>query len=207
MSSAAPESFTAIPCNSVVVTNDDRRPPLEIVRPLLRVRQIRQFTAEPPTDDHVAAIADVARWSGSSKNTQPWRFIVIRERDVLLRIHEAGLPQTRSLATALAAIAIVLPDEADAISHAYDEGRAAERMLIAASFLGLGAGIAWIFPRIQPLVAELLRLPAGWFVRTIVVVGNPTEQALAPKSIPGKARLPREDVVFDDRWPADPPER
>jgi nitroreductase len=185
---------------------DRDRAPLEIVRPLRRVRQIRQFTDEPPTDEQLAAIADVARWSGSSKNTQPWRFIVIRDRDVLLRIHEAGLPQTRSLATALAAIAIVLPDDADAISHAYDEGRAAERMLIAASFLDLGAGIAWIFPRIQPLVAELLRLPDGWYVRTIVVVGNPTDEARAPKSAPGMARLPREDVVFEGRWPADAPE-
>lgn len=117
-------------------------PPDEIVRPLIRVRQIRAFTDEPPTDRELAAIADVARWSGSSTNSQPWRFVVVRDREVLLRIHEAGLPQTGSLATALAAIAIVLPDEGDAISHAYDEGRAAERMLIAASFLGLGAGIA-----------------------------------------------------------------
>ena len=39
-------------------------------------------------------------------------------------------------------IAIVLPDEqGQAVSHAYDEGRAAERILIAASMLGLGAGI------------------------------------------------------------------
>lgn len=186
---------------------DTDRPPLEIVRPLLRVRQIRQFTDEAPTDEQLAALADVARWSGSSKNTQPWRFIVIRDRDVLLRIHEAGLPQTRSLATALAAIAIVLPDEEDAISHAFDEGRAAERMLIAASFLGLGAGIAWIFPWVQPLVAELLRLPTGRFVRTIVVLGNPTDEARAPKSAPGKARLPREDVVFEGRWPAEPGKR
>ena len=178
------------------------RPPLEIVRPLLRVRQVRQFTDEAPTDEQLAAIADVARWTGSSTNTQPWRFIVVRDRDVLLRIHEAGLPQTRSLATALAAIAIVLPD-GDAISHAYDEGRAAERMLIAASFLGLGAGIAWIMPAVRSLVRDLLALPNGWFVRTIVVVGNPTEAARAPKAAPGKARLPREEVVFEGRWPTE----
>jgi nitroreductase len=185
------------------VPNDDRSP-LETVRPLLRVRQVRQFTDEAPTDEQLAAIADVARWTGSSKNTQPWRFIVVRDREALLRIHEAGLPQTRSLATALAAIAIVLPDDGDAISYAYDEGRAAERMLIAASFLGLGAGIAWIMPGVRRLVADLLALPDGWFVRTLVVVGNPTDEARAPKAAPGTARLPREEVIFEGRWP---PER
>ncbi len=190
------------PCHSSAMPDDDR-PPLEVVRPLLRVRQFRQFTDEAPTDEQLAALADVARWSGSSTNTQPWRFIVIRDRDVLLRIHEAGLPQTRSLATALAAIAIVLP-QGNAISHAYDEGRAAERMLIGASFLSLGAGIAWVMPEVRPLVGELLALPAGWFVRTIVVVGQPTEAAREPKTAPGQARLPREEVVFEARWP---PER
>jgi nitroreductase len=182
------------------VTDNDRSP-LETVRPLLRVRQFRQFTGEAPTADELAAIADVALWSGSSTNTQPWRFIVVRDRDVLLQIHAAGLPQTRSLATARAAIAIVLPDDGDAISHAYDEGRAAERLLIGASNLGLGAGIAWIFPGVRPLVSDLLGLPAGWFVRTIVVVGHPTDEARAPKAAPGKARLPREQVVFEARWP------
>ena len=188
------------------MTNDDRAP-LEIIRPLLRVRQIRQFTDLPPTDDELAALTDVARWSGSSTNTQPWRFILVRDRDVLLEIHAAGLPQTRSLATALAAIAIALPDDDDAISHAFDEGRAAERMLIGATNLGLGAGIAWIMPGIRPLVGDLLALPDGWFIRTLVVVGNPTDAARAPKAAPGKARLPREDVVFEGRWPAEPGKR
>jgi nitroreductase len=177
------------------------RTPDEIVRPLLRVRQTREFEPEVPTDEELGAIADVARWSGSSTNSQPWRFVVIRDREVLARIHEAGMPQTRSLATAPAAIAIVLPDDDDAISFAYDEGRAAERMLIAASFLGLAAGIAWVMPHVRSVVGELLGLPADRFVRTIVVVGHPTERALAPKNAPGKARLPREEIVFEGRWP------
>ena len=192
------------------MTEPDRaeRNPGQLVRPLIRVRQYRQFTEEPPTERELAAIVDAARWSGSSRNTQPWRFIVIRDRSTILRIHEAGMPQTRSLATALAAIAIVVPDgdlgpDGDAISFAYDEGRAAERMLIAASFLGLGAGIAWILPAIRGLVAELFGVPAGWFVRTIVVVGRPTDEARAPKLGAEKARLPRSETVFAERWPAD----
>jgi nitroreductase len=174
--------------------------PRELVRPLLRVRQIREFTDEAPTDDELNAIADAARWSGSSTNSQPWRFILIRDRDVLQRLHDAGLPQTRSLRTARAAIAIVLPDDDAAISHAYDEGRAAERMLIAANLLGLAAGIAWIRPDVRASAADALGIPGSWLVRTIVVVGHPTEAALAPK---GQGRLPREQTVFEDRWPSD----
>lgn len=177
--------------------------PRDAVRPLIRVRQIREFTDEAPTDAELDAIADAARWTGSSTNTQPWRFIVIRDRATLQRIHDGGLPQTRGLKTAPAAVAIVLPDDDQAISRAYDEGRAAERLLIAAELVGLRGGIAWIRRDVRALVSGLLGLPADRYVRTIVVVGHPTEAALAPKSPPGQGRLPRSETVFTERWPGD----
>lgn len=176
----------------------------ERTRPLRRVRQIRDFAAEGLTDAEVDAIVDAARWSGSSRNVQPWRFIVLRELATLRRLAEIGAPQTVPLATAAAAIALVVPaDPADAIWVAYDEGRATERILIAASQLGLGAGITWIRRDIEPRVAELLGLPDDRIVRTIVAIGHPSEAARRPKSAPGTARLPRTEVVFPERWPTD----
>ncbi|MGD0862098.1 MAG: nitroreductase family protein [Candidatus Limnocylindrales bacterium] len=172
------------------------------VRPLTRVRQIRDFADRPVSSAELDAIADVARWSGSSSNTQPWRFIVVRERDTIRRLAEAALPQTGALQTATAAIAIVLPDDPGrAVSHAYDEGRAAERILIAASTLGLGAGITWILPDRRDAIRGILGLPEDRFVRTIVAIGHPTEAALKPKSAPGAARLPRNEVVYREKWP------
>ena len=176
--------------------------PAETVRPLLRVRQIREFTDAPVDPAALDAIADAGRWSGSGRNSQPWRFIVIRDRSTLSAIQETGMPQTRSLVTAPTAIAIVLPSApGSGISHAYDEGRAAERLLIAASLLGLGAAIAWVRSDVRPKVGELLGLPEDRFVRTVVAIGHPTEAARRPKSAPGEARLPREETVFEERWP------
>ena len=112
------------------------------------------------------------------------------------------MPQTRSLRTAVAAIAIALPEEqGKAISHAYDEGRAAERILIGATMLGLWAGIAWIVSAARGAVAELLHVPGEWRVRTVVAIGHPSESARKPKSAPGQARKPRDEMVFDERWP------
>jgi nitroreductase len=177
--------------------------PAEQLRPLLRTRQIREFTDEPVSEAELTALADVARWSGSSANTQPWRFIVIREEATLRGIAAAGMPQTRSLRTAVAAIAIALPEEqGKAISHAYDEGRAAERILVGATRLGLGAGISWIVSAARAAVAEALHVPAEWRMRTVVAIGHPSESARKPKSAPGHARGPREEMVFDERWPA-----
>lgn len=172
-----------------------------VLRPLRRTRQVREFTPEPVSREALDALADVARWSGSAGNSQPWRFIVVTELTTIRRLAAVGLPQTRSLHTATAMIAIVLPiDEGHAVAHAYDDGRAAERILIAAGMLGLGAGIAWIRDDVRRAVGELLHVPVDRYVRTIVALGHPTERARAPKSEPGTARLPRGETVYEDRW-------
>lgn len=178
--------------------------PSDVLRPLRRARQVREFTPEPIDRQALDALADVARWSGSSRNTQPWRFIVLTDTDVLRQIAEIGAPQTRALRTATAGIAIVLPvDDGHEAGLAYDDGRAAERILIGAGLLDLGAGIAWVRPDVGAPVGEMLGLPAGRHVRTIVALGHPTDAARQPKSEPGSARLPRNETVFEERWPAD----
>ncbi len=186
------------------MSDPDSASPRDTVRPLLRTRQVREFTDEPLTDAELDAIADAGRWSGSSKNEQPWRFIVIRDLATIRAFHDAGLPQTRSLKTATAAVAIVLPAQRERlVSDAYDDGRAAERMLIAANMLGLGGGIAWIRFDVLETARRLLGLPEDRIVRTVLSLGHPTEAALRPKSKPGEARRPRDEAVFEERWPAD----
>ena len=188
--------------------NADKAPPSTAasdprrrVRPLLRTRQVREFTDEPIQDDVIDAMLEVARWSGSSRNEQPWRFVLIRDAATIARLAAAGMPQTRLLHTAPAAIAIVLPDEPDrAVSRAFDDGRVAERLLIAAGMLDIAAGIAWIRGDVRPAIREALGLPDGWLVRTIVGLGHPTAAARTPKSAPGEARRPLEELVHRERW-------
>lgn len=172
----------------------------DLVRPLVRVRQIRAFTDESPSEAQLDAILDAARWTGSSGNSQPCRFVLMLDVPTIRAIGEAGLSQTRPLLTAPTAIAVVLPADDHAISRAYDEGRAVERIMIAAELVGLRSGITWIRRDVAPVVAAALALPEGWLVRTIMAIGYPTEEALAPKAEPGKARLPRDDVVMHERW-------
>jgi len=178
-------------------------PPLHAVKPLIRVRQMREFTSRKVTRAELEAITEVARWSGSSRNEQPCRFIALRDPATIGRIAELGLPQTRGLPTATAAVVIVTPDEPEReTSRAFDDGRAAERMLIAANLLGLGGGIARLRPDVREPIGALLHVPAHRSVRTIVAFGHPSAEARLPKSKPGMARLPREQVVFEERWPA-----
>jgi nitroreductase len=169
---------------------------MERLRPLIRTRQIRHFTSEPVEDELLMALAEVARWSGSSRNSQPWRFIAVRDVPLIRQVAETGHPQTRSLHTAMAALAITLPDDdARTTSLAYDDGRVAERVLIAASMLAFGAGIAWVRLDVRSEIGRLLAVEEGRFVRTIMAIGHPSAEGLARKSPPGQARLPLDDLL------------
>jgi nitroreductase len=176
------------------------RPP-DTILPLLRTRQTLEFSERPVDAAIVDALVDVARWSGSANNRQPWRFIVIRRADTIRRLAEAGLPHTITLRTAAAAIAFVLPDDPEReLVDAYDDGRAAERVLVGAALLGLGAAISWVRPDVLPAVREALGFPDGLMVRTIMGIGHPSDRARRPRSRPGAARLPRSESVHEERW-------
>ena len=164
-----------------------------VLRALRRTKQFRTFTAEPVDDDAIRDILEVVRWTGSSMNSQVWRFLVLRDRTLLQGIAERAR-YARHVGAAPLAIAIVMPGE-DAESEAYDEGRAAERILIAARALGLGAGIGWAQGPELDEVRDLLHVEAPAYVRTIVSVGHPTPQALRPRSAPGTARRPLSELV------------
>ncbi len=165
----------------------------QVLHALRLTRQVRQFTSEPVAEPDLAAILEVARWSGSSSNRQPWTFIVIRDRAELERLAELA-PNARHVAGAAVAIAIEMGGD-NPEWDAYDEGRAAERILIAAGALGLGAAIGWALEAYRPRVGAFLDLTPPAFVRTIVSIGHPTEAARQPRSAPGTARRPITELV------------
>ena len=46
-------------------------------------RAVRQFTAEPLPEEAIRSILNAGRRAQSSKNTQPWHFIAIRDKVTL----------------------------------------------------------------------------------------------------------------------------
>ena len=163
-----------------------------------RVRSVREFRPEAVPDELLTEILEVARWTGSGMNRQPWTFVVVRERATLQAIAQAS-PNTRHVAGAAAAIVIIMDGESPEM-ETFDEARAAERILVAATALGLASAIGWIMPPGSPAVAALLNAPQGSRVRTLVSLGYPTETAARPKSEPGTARKPLNEVVRFERF-------
>lgn len=50
---------------------------------LTSLRTVRFFSGEPVSQEALDDILEVARWSGSARNRQPWKFLVVRDRGTL----------------------------------------------------------------------------------------------------------------------------
>lgn len=59
---------------------------LELVK---KRRSIRRFKADPIPDEYVDKIIEVARWAPSGFHTQPWEFVVIKNKDLKDRVTDA----------------------------------------------------------------------------------------------------------------------
>jgi nitroreductase len=165
-----------------------------ITRFLRDLRQARRFTDQPVPDDVLQDILEVARWTGSAKNTQPWHFLVIRDREALQRLSEMG-NFTAFIAGVPLAIGVVL-DGTNARTEPYDHGRVEERIMLAAKAHGLGSGTAWYDP---DAVRDLLGVPEPYILRSLVGIGHPAGGDNSARSVNG-GRKPLDDLVRHERF-------
>ena len=164
-----------------------------------KVRQSRRYESAPLTEDEVTELLQIARWTGSSRNTQPWHFIAITDTEILKQVSDLLAP-INWVADAPLAIAIVLKGHNADVSEAYDEGRVTERLMIGAHAMGYGAGVAWFGDDDnQNKAKEILNIPAEYTARSVVAIGKSitTKDHRPNPSTPG--RHPLEEVASYNR--------
>lgn len=167
------------------------------VSSLLRgLRQRRIFTDQPIPDDVLTDILEVARWTGSAKNTQPWDFIVVRDRDTRRQLSEAG-----DFAGFLVGVPVAIVLAMHPGATPYDEGRASERIMLTADAYGLGSGTAWFRSGAEgdDRVRALLGIPDGYGVRSAVGLGYPDPSASQPAPA-ARGRKPLAELVSYERF-------
>jgi nitroreductase len=98
-------------------------------------RETRSYRPDPVPDDVVTRILEAGRVSGSAANRQPWRFVVVRQRELLDRLAPTAYAPGNLSSCALF-IAMLL-NETD--RSTFDAGRAAQNMMLAAWNDGVGS--------------------------------------------------------------------
>jgi nitroreductase len=168
--------------------------PEDTLRLLRRLRQVREYTSQPIPDDVLHDILEVGRWTGTGGNRQPTEVIVIRDREVTKMFAEWG-------ARPAAAGTIDLLLVSNSNDNALDEGRMAERLMLAAAAHGLGAGLATLKNQGPDEAKKLLGIPADKRVIAVVSLGYTDIEArkALPKSA-GPLRKPLAQYAHPDRW-------
>jgi nitroreductase len=160
-------------------------------------RNVREFTADPIPADDLNRVLEAARRTPSSRNWQPWDFVVVTDRAELERL--AGVWQgARHVAGAAAAVALVAPEPEDADRNwlYYDLGQATMGIMLAAAGFGIGSAHAAVAN--QDLAKEILGFPDGRFCAALISLGIPAGRGLSAVKSPN--RRPFEEVVHRERW-------
>ncbi len=163
------------------------------------LRAIRQFRPDPVPQEVVGDILEVARWSGSASNRQPWELVVIRSRETLRALAEVK-GYAGHLAGASLGIVLVMTGERPE-QETYDEGRLSERIMLAASAHGVGSSIGWIVGDGRAAAKGILGIPSERTVRTAISLGYPYEDPpLRGRAVLPQARKPLAEIVHEERY-------
>ena len=155
-------------------------------------REIRDYLARPLEPEVERAILDAGRMSGSSKNRQPWTFLVVRD-DVAIEGVAESVFEAANIRGAAFVVAIRMTGGA-----AIDVGRVAQNMLLAAWALGVGSCPNGISDHVG--LNRALGLPEDDKVPVVLSFGYPARKRdarsrSASEWIERADRKPYDDVV------------
>ncbi len=151
-------------------------------------RSIRRYKNESVPKADLETIVDAGRLAATGSNRQPWDFIVVTEKSMIVNFKVSGA----WIAEACAVIVVVMDPKS---RWWVEDGAAAiENMLLAGTALGYGS--CWVEGDALPheeKIKSLLGIPPEKRVMALVPVGVPAE---TPS--PAKKRL--EEVLHWERF-------
>ena len=154
---------------------------------------VRNYTSQPIPDDVLQYIVEVARMAPSAGNYQPWTFVVVREPELMQRMHKVYHREWFDTAPCC----IVVCGNHEISWHRASDGKdhcdidiaiATEHLSLAAAECGLGT--CWVCNFDIEACRQLLQLPPHIEPMVLLPIGYP-----ASSDIPEKKRKPLDEIV------------
>ena len=173
-------------------------------------RAYRSFDPVTITQEIIQDLGESAQLSASCFNNQPWRYVFVHEPEVLSELHEALFKGNAWAKAASMIIAVFSKADLDCVIkgkeyYLFDTGMATAFIILRATELGLVAHP--IAGYSEPKAKEVLRIPDGMTLITLVIVGKHSENispVLSDKQIGWEMerpeRLPLRDFVHMNRF-------
>jgi len=141
---------------------------MEVFEAVRTIVAVRSYKDTPVPADLVKRIVEAGRLTGSSKNGQPWQFIVVQDREMLSKL-AAVTPYGPYISQAPLAIAVAI--EKASRFGVSDGSRAIQSMILTAWSEGVGSN--WVGFVGMSEQKKLLGLPDDYDLLAIVPFGYP----------------------------------
>jgi nitroreductase len=170
---------------------------------MTRQRAIREFTDAPVDDAIIERCIRAATFAPSGGNTQPWRFIVIRDRETKRKLGVIFDELGQQIFGHNAPVRTPWEDVPVLIAVVAEEGRAAggasifplvQNLLLAIQASGLGSVLTTRWKSREAEVKPLLGLPENMEAHAILPVGWPTRKYGRGK------RLPVPEITYREQY-------
>ena len=153
------------------------------IQEIINRRSIRSYRPEAVTEEQIEQVLRAAMAAPSAGNQQSWEFIVVTDRNLLVKITEVH-PHSKMLHEAPAAIIVCgnTSREKHAGFWVQDCSAAVENLLLEATHQGLGTVWLGVYPRQDRVdgLKKLFALPEPVIPLAVIAIGHAKEQ---PKSV------------------------
>lgn len=169
---------------------------MHVQEAIAKRRSIRKYLDKPVPEDALRRVLEAARLAPSARNRQEWKFIVVRDPAVKLRVLETT---NREHPAGTAPIVLAFCYSGGEAPMSNGEPAGTVDTSIALSYVTLaaveeGLGTCWLGSYDSAKVGAALGLPAGAKVVALTPLGYPAEDP------PPRPRKPFDEVVGFDRW-------
>ena len=154
------------------------------------VLAVRRFKDTPIPEPVIREIVEAGRLTASGGNSQPWHFIVVRDKETL---HKLGQLARTGPYISQAPLAIVVTVDHSSRLVESDGSRAIQDMILTAWSQGIGSN--WVGYNL-PEVSSLLGIHGENSVLAILPFGYPAEEIGKGQ----KKRKPLGEVAYNERW-------
>lgn len=165
-------------------------------------RSVRKFKPTPVPDEHLRQILEAAHYAPTPRNRQAWKFVVIRNREILDRIKEEcirlGGEQSRPYFTdylsAPVYVAVLAETQTrNPVNDVTAGALAAENLMLAARALGYGT-VFCVNSIPEDVTKKILEIPDTYKRVCITPIGIPDEWPETP------AKKDLEEVIIHDKF-------
>ena len=165
----------------------------------------RAMSSEVISKEEIMTLFEAARWSPSSMNAQPWRFVyAMRGTPEFEKLFSFIMDKNKIWAKNSSALVLLisknnLDDGSFSIPHSFDAGAAWENLALQATHMKLVSHAIGGFDK--KLAKESLEISNDYTVEIMIAIGKPGKiedlpEALQAREIPSQ-RKNLEEIVFE----------